>query len=210
MDDPRLYEFPGGLLLNRHGANPGLAAVLAAWRRIWLKLRLPIILTLASNDVRQWPQVAARVARFESIAALELELNEVYDAREGVGAVRAETDLPLLAKVPTERVLEVSEAALEGGANALVVGRTPRGALRVGERFWEGRIMGPAARPLVLRAVKNVAGRFPETPVVASGGVHQVGEDVEEMLAAGALAVEVDVALWRDPESIDLSSRAGA
>jgi dihydroorotate dehydrogenase (NAD+) catalytic subunit len=194
----RRREVPGGFLLKRSGANPGLAAVLRVNRHLWRRLNLPVILTLGSADVNNWAEMARRLARVESVSALELEIREEMDASEALVEVKAQTDLPILARLPLERTLELAEAVLEGGADALTIGRAPRGMLVVDGKPWHARMLGPAVLPLALRAVREVVERFPETPVIGAGGI-QSAEDVKQFLGAGARAVEVDVALWREP-----------
>jgi dihydroorotate dehydrogenase (NAD+) catalytic subunit len=53
---------------------------------------------------------------------------------------------------------------------------------------------GPAVFPLALRAVAKLAGVG--VPVIGAGGVYQP-EDAVAMLGAGALAVQIDTALWK-------------
>ncbi len=198
----RLQEFPGGFLLNRHDANPGFAAVLRAQRHLWRRIKIPVVLTLAAGDAAHWMELARRAARIESISALELELAEEVSTREAVGAVRATTSLPLIAKLPLEHALETVEAVLAAGADAVCVGLAPSGqVVRTGE-VWEGRLNGPALRPLTLRVLRAVAERFAEVPLIGAGGIHNA-DDVREFLHAGARAVEIDTVLWRDPRVFD-------
>ncbi len=194
----RVREITGGFLLKRSGANPGWAAVLRAERYTWPRLKLPLIFTLGSADVDHWAELAQRVAGVPEVSALELELREEMNVREVLERVKWETDLPLLVRLPLEHTLEYAEAALGEEVDALTIGRAPRGMLFVEGKPWHGRMLGPAVLPLALRAVSEVAEHFPETPLVGAGGI-QTAEDVRAFLAAGARAVEVDVALWRAP-----------
>ncbi len=205
---PRVSDLPGGALLNRDGANPGLAAVLREQRHAWRRLPVPLILTLAGEDVGHWSEIAARVGRVEAISGLQLELWEAIDARQAVAQVRAQTDLPLLARIPLERPLQTAEAALEGGADALVVGLEPRG-VEIGVEWWSGRLAGPFCKPLALQALYDVAVRFSETPLVGAGGIHSA-EDVRAFLQVGARAVQIDTITWRNPGSVRAISRACA
>ncbi len=166
---------------------------------------MPLILTLACEDVAHWGEMAARVGRIEAIGGLELELAEEMHASEAVLSVRAQTDLPLLALLPLERILEKAEAALEGGADILVAGLAPRGA-EIGAAWWQGRLAGPAYKPLALRALYSVVERFPETPLIGAGGIHSAA-DVKAFLQVGVRAVQIDTAVWRNPRVIDEISR---
>ena len=60
-----------------------------------------------------------------------------------------------------------------------------------------GGLSGPAIRPIAVRMVHDVA-RAVGLPVVGIGGVETV-DDVIEFLLAGAAAVQVGTALFRDP-----------
>ncbi len=194
----RVRQMPGGFMLKRSGANPGLAAVFTRQRHVWPKLGLPIILTLGSADVENWGEMARRAAQVEAVSALELEIREEMEVAAGVREVRGACELPVIAWLPIERMLEAAEEALDGGADALCICRAPRGVAVIDGRLWHGRIEGPPVLPLALKAVNEMAGRFPEVPVIGSGGI-QAAEDVRAFLAAGARAVQIDVAVWREP-----------
>jgi dihydroorotate dehydrogenase (NAD+) catalytic subunit len=115
--------------------------------------------------------------------------------------IKSETDLPLLAKIPMEYATDMAERAIESGADALTIGLGPRGIAYVNSQVWEGRLEGPVLKPLALRAVRTLAEKFPEIPIVGAGGV-QTWEDAQDFLTAGAVAVQVDVAVWREPEAV--------
>jgi dihydroorotate dehydrogenase len=57
-----------------------------------------------------------------------------------------------------------------------------------------GRLYGPAQFPVALAAIAEVAKNG--IPVIAAGGVETQMQG-EAMLAAGALAVQIDIALWK-------------
>ncbi|HKJ26333.1 MAG TPA: hypothetical protein VJ965_01740, partial [Anaerolineales bacterium] len=60
--------------------------------------------------------------------------------------------------------------------------------------FDQGRLYGPSVFPLALHMVRLLAET--NTPVIGSGGVYSPAQ-AEAMRAAGAFAVQVDLALWR-------------
>jgi dihydroorotate dehydrogenase (NAD+) catalytic subunit len=71
---------------------------------------------------------------------------------------------------------------------------------RTGEPWLGGRtggVSGPAVRAIALAQVADVSGRL-EIPVVGMGGVES-GGDAHDLLAAGATAVAVGTASFRDP-----------
>jgi dihydroorotate dehydrogenase (NAD+) catalytic subunit len=60
-----------------------------------------------------------------------------------------------------------------------------------------GGLSGPAIRPIALRMVWEVVGAVP-IPVVGVGGIAS-GRDAAEFLLAGARAIQVGTAIFRDP-----------
>jgi dihydroorotate dehydrogenase len=198
---PRVVNVPGGFLVDRAGANPGWGAVLRESHRLWRRLSIPVILALAAEDVSHWLKLAARAGRSRLVSALECELTEELDPGATVLALKSETDLPLIAKIPIERAPELARALVESGADAVTIGLTPRGHAILNGTVWQGRLAGPIIRPLALRAVRAVAEQHPEVPIIAAGGA-QTGNDVHDFMQAGACAVQIDSALWRDPTAL--------
>ena len=64
--------------------------------------------------------------------------------------------------------------------------------------FGTGGLSGPAIRPLALRMVFQVARALPGVPLMGIGGISDLS-DVLEFLAAGAGAVQIGTANFRDP-----------
>jgi dihydroorotate dehydrogenase (NAD+) catalytic subunit len=63
-----------------------------------------------------------------------------------------------------------------------------------------GGLSGPPIKPVALRAVHDVTRALPGVPVIGTGGVTS-GVDAVEMLLAGASAVGVGTATFRDPRA---------
>jgi dihydroorotate dehydrogenase (NAD+) catalytic subunit len=61
-------------------------------------------------------------------------------------------------------------------------------------------VSGPAIRPIAVRAVHDCRAAFPSAGIVGVGGVCR-GADAAEMLVAGADAVAVGTATFRDPRA---------
>jgi dihydroorotate dehydrogenase (NAD+) catalytic subunit len=61
-----------------------------------------------------------------------------------------------------------------------------------------GYLSGPAIKPMMLRAVFEVARAVPESPVIAVGGIRS-GDDAIEAMLSGAWAVQVGTATLVDP-----------
>ncbi len=118
-----------------------------------------------------------------------------------ITAVRAKTDLPILAKLSFnwgDELFSIAEAALKAGCNGFTAIDSIGPALYIdietgrpllaseGGRGW---ISGAAIKPLALSIVADLKKRFGK-PIVGTGGVFSA-EDIIEMTMAGADAVGV-------------------
>jgi dihydroorotate dehydrogenase (NAD+) catalytic subunit len=105
-------------------------------------------------------------------------------------------------------LVDIAGAALGAGAEALVLVNTVlgmaidphRGTYRLGSGPTGGGLSGPAMRPVAVRAVHDCRAAFPRAGIVGVGGVTR-GVDAVEMLLAGADAVEVGTATFRQPRA---------
>jgi dihydroorotate dehydrogenase len=91
------------------------------------------------------------------------------------------------------------------GADAVTVGApprseapTPQAAAEGAARSVAGRLYGPGTFDTALAAVREVAALRLGLPVIGAGGLYRL-EAAREMLAAGAVAVQVDAAIWNQP-----------
>ena len=201
---PRVVEIPGGCLIRTGAANPGLGRTLRNSRTIrsWAESKAPIIVALAAQGVRDWPAMAARLERVEGVGGVELQVNPALNAADAIRATRAATELPILAKLDLDNAVAIAAQCLAAGANALVIGRAPRGMVMLDGKPWHGRLFGPASKPFALRSLADLAALKLDVPLVACGGIHSVA-DAREFLAAGAAAVQVDTAAWIDPSLVE-------
>ena len=103
-------------------------------------------------------------------------------------------------------VTEIAAGALEGGADALTLVNTLLGLALDTETGRPvlggggGGLSGGAVHPVAVRAVWECRAAFPEVPIVGVGGV-LTGRDAVELLQAGADAVQVGTATFRDPRT---------
>jgi dihydroorotate dehydrogenase (NAD+) catalytic subunit len=106
----------------------------------------------------------------------------------------------------TDRIVEVAAAVAGAGAEAVTCINTLLGmaydpvtrlpALGAGG----GGLSGPAIHPVAVRAVHDVHAALPVLPIVGVGGV-STGWDADELLLAGAVAVQVGTATFADPRA---------
>jgi len=120
----------------------------------------------------------------------------------------SECGLPRWAKLSPNvaDLCEIAAAALGAGAESLTLVNT---LLAMGvdpERrvallgAGGGGLSGPPLRPVALRAVAECRRAFPDAGIVGVGGVSS-GRDAAELLVAGADAVQIGTAVFRDPRA---------
>jgi dihydroorotate dehydrogenase (NAD+) catalytic subunit len=117
--------------------------------------------------------------------------------------------LPLWIKLSpnTPDLLAIADAALDAGADALVLVNTVLGmaidveARRPSLGNGGGGVSGPGILPVALRCVFDCRAAFPATPIVGVGGVSSA-EDAVAMIMAGANAVEVGTATFANPRAL--------
>jgi dihydroorotate dehydrogenase (NAD+) catalytic subunit len=213
---PAFVETPAGLVALGLEHNPGLRAVQERYAPIWAAWeRLPVIVSVAGAAARDVADLAGELELIEpgAIAGVEVALAlcgalDVAAAERLSRAVRKALMLPLLVKLPIDApdLIDLARAAEAAGADALVVGDGPLAAVMLPDGVvCEGRLSGPAVRPLALRAVAAVCAAV-GVPVIGCGGV-VAAPDAQALLAVGARAVALDTALLNDQRA---AARIGA
>jgi len=175
-------------------------------------VRLPLIASLNGTSLGAWLATAKRI---EQAGADALELNlmllsvdpqvsatEIEDHYvDIVGAVRAETGLPLAVKIgPYFTALPhfVSRLVAAGAQGIVIFNRYLQPDMDVDNRKVVPRLelSSRSELTLTLRWLGILYGRV-QAPLAASGGV-QRGQDVLKAIAAGATVVEVASVLYRN------------
>jgi len=190
-----LWTFPGGVILHSGYPNPGLKAVIRRHAGRWSRAELPVIVHLLAQRDDEIAKMVQMLESVPGVSAVEIGLPPEADKELTTRMVRsAAGELPVLARLSLERILELGEAAINAGAAAVSMG-PPRGALPGSDgKLLRGRSYGPALFPLALAAVQVLAKSG--LPVIGACGVYRP-EDIEAMFAAGALAVQLDAVIWR-------------
>jgi len=198
---PRVVEIPGGALINTGAANPGLTRALRELERASVHATTPVIVALAAQSAHEWGAMAARLERIPGVGGVQIVLNPTMDARALISATRAATELPILAYLDLANARHIAASCADAGANALVIARAPRGMVLRDGKKWHGRLYAPSVKPLALHALEEIRDLRLEIPLVGCGGIHTVS-DAREFLAAGACAIQVDSAVWVNPNAI--------
>jgi dihydroorotate dehydrogenase (NAD+) catalytic subunit len=219
---PRIGETRGGMLNSIGLQNIGIERFLADVLPGLARFPARVVVNLFGYELEDYARLAERVEPHAAVAAVELNVSCPNVKKGGiefghdpavlerlVASVRRATTKPIWVKLSPNAgsPVEVADAARCGGADALTAINTLLGMAidpwtrRPRLHTTRGGLSGPAIRPVAVRIVHDVA-RKVGLPVVASGGVERV-DDVVEFLLAGASAVEVGTALFRDPRTAE-------
>ncbi len=206
----RVVPLDSGVLIHTGLPNPGLHHVYRANAARWKNGPTPIIVHLVATSPDELGKCAQVLDASEGIAAVEIGLRDQATHREAqlmIRAVRENTHLPVLARLPLYYAVHVASAAEEAGADALVVAAPPRGTARdpITGQLVGGRIYGPWLKTLALRATGQIAGKV-KIPVIGCGGIHNP-DDARDYLGAGAVAIQVDSVAWVRPDMVEIITR---
>ena len=192
----RYLPYPGGFLLHTGHPNPGLSAVVRRFSPRWARLPLPVIVHLLCQNVADVGEMVRRLEIQPGVVGFELGLPpDIETAAAHLLVQAALGELPLVVRLPLERVKELASAISAAFPSVAFSLGPPRGVLPLpGSTFLRGRLYGPSVYPLALAAVREAARLG--LPVIASGGVYHP-DQVQTMLSAGAIAVQLDAVLWR-------------
>ncbi|HUI04233.1 MAG TPA: dihydroorotate dehydrogenase, partial [Acidimicrobiales bacterium] len=216
----RVHDTPAGMLNSVGLQGPGIGN--------WLRDELPalnergarVVASIWGRHVEDYAHAAALLAGAPGVVAVEVNVScpnledrsrmFAHSAQATAAAVAASAacGLPRWAKLSPNvtDIVEIAAAALGAGAEALVLVNTVMGmAIDPRTRTYVlgaggGGLSGPAIRPVAVRAVHDCRAAFPDAGIVGVGGVSR-GVDVVELMLAGADAVEVGTATFRDPRA---------
>jgi len=214
---PRLFETPAGMINSIGLPNKGLAGFLDADLAPLSELPVPLIVSVMGTSHAEFARLVEGVAPRDEVDGIELNVScpnvesglivgaEPPETRALVATLRELTDKPLIVKL-TPNVADpaaIAVAAQEGGADAVSLINTlkatafdPR-SLRPWLGAERGGLSGSAVRAVALEQVRAVAAAV-SIPVVGMGGIES-GSDALAFLAAGARAIAVGTANFRDP-----------
>lgn len=192
----RIIRFSGGVLLHTGLPNPGLREAIKKYADKWKRSNLPVILHFLvqySDDL----QIAYSILEsLPGIAGLELGLPPDLDARLTLEILAHASELPIILRLPINlSEIYIRELAAEIRNTCFAVSLGPiRGSLEApNDMITTGRLYGPGFYPITLAAVQSLVSF--NIPVIAAGGVYTV-QQVKTLLDAGAVGVQIDMALW--------------
>ena len=215
---PRVCETASGMLNAIGLQNPGIDMFCERDLPFLRKYDTQIIVNVCGHSEEEYLRVVDRLAEEEGVALLEINISCPNVKQGGIAfgtdpgavetitkAVKARAKQPIIMKLsPNVTDIKVMARAAEaGGADAISLINTltgmkidiERGRFALANRT--GGLSGPAIKPVAVRMVYEASGAV-SIPVIGMGGI-SCAEDAIEFMMAGARAVSVGTANFRNP-----------
>lgn len=206
--NPTVVDLGFGLLNSMGLPNPGLKEFMKELETL-KDLEAPIILSVYAFSEDELVKMGKMISGFDVISAVELNIScpHVYGiseiarnpilVRSYVKTLKEHVDKPVIVKLSpnVSDIVEIAEAAVDGGADALTAINTVRAMsidVDIGKPVLAGvfgGLSGPAIRPIAVRCVYELTEAL-DIPVFGCGGI-ETARDVLEFLMAGATAVQL-------------------
>jgi dihydroorotate dehydrogenase (NAD+) catalytic subunit len=214
---PRIFETPAGMINSIGLPNKGLEGFVAEDLPALAELPVPLVVSVMGTSHGEFARLIEGVAGRDEVAALELNVScpnvesglivgeQAPETLSLLRSLRPLTPKPLVVKL-TPNVADpaaIARAAEEGGADAVSLINTLKATAYSPQTQepWlgagRGGLSGPAIRAVALEQVRSVAEAV-SIPVIGMGGIES-GADAAAFFAAGAVAVAVGTASFRDP-----------
>ncbi len=216
---PRIVETPSGMLNSIGLANIGVEAYIKKMIPLYEELKTPIIMNIAGSTEDEYCEilemmelVSSNIAGYEiniscpNVNAGGMEFGVDCDLTEQLTTrLRKLTDRLLIMKLSPNvtDIAAIGVAAEKGGADALSAINTLVGMSinttnkKSNIHYGYGGLSGPAIKPVGLACVHKIY-QAVDIPLIGIGGITSA-DDVLEYVLAGAAAVEVGTANYRDP-----------
>ena len=216
---PRIVETPSGMLNSIGLANIGVEAYIKKMIPLYEELKTPIIMNIAGSTEDEYCEileltelVSSNIVGYEiniscpNVNAGGMEFGVDCDLTEQLTTrLRKLTDRLLIMKLSPNvtDIAAIGVAAEKGGADALsaintLVGMSINTTNKKSNIYYGyGGLSGPAIKPVGLACVHKIY-QAVDIPLIGIGGITSA-DDVLEYVLAGAAAVEVGTANYRDP-----------
>ncbi|MGE5197969.1 MAG: dihydroorotate dehydrogenase [Deltaproteobacteria bacterium] len=214
----RTCETPSGMLNSIGLENPGIEVFLKEKLVSLSKIRVPIIVSIASeNDPAEFPLLAKRLDGVNSVVAIELNIScpnmghrllvsqDPKATHSVVKSVRKVTGKTLITKLSPNvtDIVQIALAAESAGTDALSLVNTLNGmSVDVKSRLpkiaaGSAGLSGPAIRPVAVKMVWDVYRKI-KVPIIGMGGIIDVNSALEFFIS-GATAVSIGTANFINP-----------
>jgi len=216
---PRICETPAGMLNAIGLQNVGIEVFVSEKLPELSRRGVTVVANVWGDREEDYVAVVEALEPAEDLAAIELNIscpnvtvggmlfgNSPKLTAALVARVRKATKRPLIVKLSPNApdLVESARAAHNAGADVLSLVNTFVGMAIDPDTgkpvlsFGTGGLSGPAIKPMAVRMVYQVAKALPGVPLMGIGGIASL-PDVLEFLAAGASAVQVGTANFKDP-----------
>ena len=214
---PRIAETCGGMLNAIGLQNPGMEVFCRRDIPFLKQYDTKIVVNVCGKTPEDYCQVVERLAQ-EPVDLLEINIS-CPNVKEGgiafgqnpksaeaiTAAVKRVARQPVIMKLSPNvtDITEMARAVEAGGADAVSLINTITGMkIDVNRRTFAlangtGGLSGPAIKPVAVRMVYQVANAV-KLPIIGMGGI-ATAEDALEFILAGATAVSVGTANFRNP-----------
>ena len=218
---PRIAETPSGMLNSIGFQNVGLRRLVRDVCPVWATWDTPVIVNVLGDTVEEFATLARELDGAPGVDALEINIScpnldvggiefgqDPAMAAEVTAAVAQATTLPVIVKltpnvtdiVPLARAVEEAwgAGAVRGELGAGDVDRRAHAA--AAHASADGGADGPGDPAHRAAAGVGDGGSAVSLPVIGCGGITS-GRDAAEFLLAGACAVQVGTATFREPRA---------
>lgn len=214
---PRIAETYGGMLNAVGLQNPGVNKFIERDLPFLTKYDTKIVVNVCGKTVKEYCEVVERLTE-QSVDMLEINIS-CPNVKEGGIAfgqnpksveeitkeVKKYAKQPVIMKLSPNvvNIADVAKAAESGGADAVSLINTITGMkIDIHRRTFAlanqtGGLSGPAIHPVAVRMVYQASHAI-QIPVIGMGGIASA-EDAIEMILAGATAISVGTANFRNP-----------
>ena len=215
---PRIVETPSGMINSIGLANIGVDKYIEKMIPVYENIGTQVITNIAGFSIDDYLYVLEKLESSSgSVCGYEINVScpnvdtgrmefsvDPKSTRELTKALRSATKKLLILKLSPNvtDIGEIAAAAVEGGADALSAINTLFGmsidpaTRRPNVNTNIGGLSGPSIRPVGIASVYKIS-KAVDVPVIGIGGITSA-KDVIEYLLAGASAVQVGTANYRD------------
>ena len=215
---PRVAEVYGGMLNAIGLQNPGIDVFMERDIPFLKQYDTRIIVNVCGRTVEDYVEVVERLGEEPAVSMLEINVS-CPNVKEGAIAFGQKADAlyhiteevkrhakqPVIMKLSPNvtDITEMAKAAEAAGADALSLINTITGMkIDIHKRKFvlankTGGMSGPAIKPVAVRMVYQAAHAV-KIPIIGMGGI-ATAEDAIEFLLAGASAVSIGAANFRNP-----------
>ena len=214
---PRIVEVASGMLNTIGLQNIGIKKFTETKLNDILKLKVPIIVSVAGACVSDYVRTVMELNKFPKISAIELNLScpnlkktiisqDTELLSNIIKSVKNVTKFPTIVKLSpqVQDIANLSLIAQNCGADAVTLTNTfPAMAIDINTlkpklSTVKGGMSGPCVKPMALRCVFDAYQKI-QIPIIGCGGISN-SDDVIEFMLAGASCVSIGTQVLVEPK----------